>query len=454
MKRLLPTILALALAVSAEAQFFPYPVQKRTLPNGLDVVVIETPEFKNVLSFNTLIVAGSGRENEKGRSGLAHLFEHIMFRHAHDTPQAYQPAMDEMGAFNNAFTWYDVTFYHPLTFTQNLDRLAALEGERFRDLRYSERVFRTEAGAVFGEYRRIASDPSLALEETLSDLTYGTAHGYGHSTIGYVADVQDMPNAYKSAVRFYDDYYRPNNAVVVIAGDVKAEDAFRAVEKSYGAWKQKATPTQPDPKPVAGPKKKHVDWESDIPPRVLVSYLAPAYVPGSTESSVMEVLPELISGETSPLYRKLRFEDQVASTMGIDNGSMAGLDARPFANWITVAKDKYDASGRTLLERVVNDVAAGTEGYANFSSMPGAAERLEAVKSRLRYDLLGSFNSPASIGLQFAMYYRFTRDPQVFEKIAAGIAAVKPADVDAFARKYLTPKNRVAVTLAGKEGAK
>ena len=72
--RLSALLFVLMLVTAAQAQFFPYPVQKRTLPNGLDVVVIETPEFKNVLSFNTLIMAGSGRENEKGRTGLAHLF--------------------------------------------------------------------------------------------------------------------------------------------------------------------------------------------------------------------------------------------------------------------------------------------------------------------------------------------------------------------------------------------
>src|SRR5688572_9957099 len=219
--RILLMALLVALTATAHAQFFPYPVQKRTLPNGLDVIVIETPEFRNVLSFNTLIMAGSGRENEKGRTGLAHLFEHIMFRHNHDTPQAYEAAIAEMGAFNNAYTWYDITYYHPLTFTANLEKLTALEGSRFRGLTYSERVFRTEAGAVFGEYRRIASDPGLKLEETLGDLMYGPAHGYGHTGIGYIADVKDMPNAYKSALKFYDDYYRPNNTLVIVAGDVK-----------------------------------------------------------------------------------------------------------------------------------------------------------------------------------------------------------------------------------------
>jgi zinc protease len=442
-----------ALTATAHAQFFPYPVHKRTLPNGLDVIVIETPEFRDVVSFNTLILAGSGRENEKGRTGLAHLFEHIMFRHLHDTPEAYDPAIAELGAFNNAYTWYDITYYHPLTFASNLERLAALEGSRFRNLTYTERVFRTEAGAVYGEYRRGASDPGSRIEEVMGDLMYGAAHGYGHSTIGYLDDVKDMPNAYKSAVRFYDDYYRPNNAIVIVSGDVKAENAFAIVEKHFGAWKAKKTPEQPDPKPLNGPKKQHATWESDIPPRVVVAYMTPPYTPGSKEASAMEVLGELMGGETAPLYRKLRFEEQVASGMGVDNRSTIGFDARPFATYVTVSKDKYDAQGRPLLDRIDADVAKAFEALSSFSSQADAAKRLESIKSQLRNDILASFNSPANIAENFANYYRFTRDPQVLEKVAEGIASLTPADIDAFAKKYFVPKNRISITLAGKGGA-
>ncbi|HYC60433.1 MAG TPA: pitrilysin family protein [Thermoanaerobaculia bacterium] len=452
--RIILLVFLIAVTATAHAQFFPYPVQKRTLPNGLDVIVIETPEFRNVLSFNTLILAGSGRENEKGRSGLAHLFEHIIFRHDHDTAKAYQPAIEKMGAFNNAYTWYDVTYYHPLTFTSNLEQLAALEGSRFRELRYSERVFRTEAGAVYGEYRRSASDPGLRIEEVLGDLMYGPAHGYGHSTIGYLDDVQDMPNAYKSAVAFYDTYYRPNNAIVVVAGDVKADEVFSVVEKHFGAWKAKKTPEQPDPKPFNGPKKQHETWESDIPPRVLVAYMVPPYVPGSPEAAAMDVMSDLMGSETAPLYKKLRYEEQVASDMGVDNTSSVGFDARPMSTYVTVAKDKYDTQGRSLLDRIDRDVATAFEGLSWFSSQPDSAARLEAIKSQLRYDILASFNSPANIAENIAMYYRFSRDPQVLEKVAAAIAALKPTDVDAFAKKYFTPKNRVSITLAGKGGAK
>ncbi|HEX2061044.1 MAG TPA: pitrilysin family protein, partial [Thermoanaerobaculia bacterium] len=353
----------------------------------------------------------------------------------------------------NAYTWYDVTFYHPLTFTSNLEQLIALEAARFRDLRYSERVFRTEAGAVYGEYRRSASDPGLRLEEVLGDLMYGTSHGYGHSTIGYLEDVRDMPNAYRSAQKFYDDYYRPGNAIVIVSGDVKAEEVFPVVEKHFGAWKPKKSPEQPDPKPVNGPKKQHVTWESDIPPRVLVAYMVPPYVPGSKESAAMDVMGELMGGETAPLFRKLRYEEQVASAMSVDNVSSIGFDARPLSTYVTVAKEKYDAQGRALLDRIDTEVAKAFEGLSSYSSQPDAVKRLESIKSQLRNDILASFNSPANIAERFANYYRFTRDPQVLEKVAQGISTLTPADIDAFAKKYFTPKNRVTVTLAGKGGA-
>src|SRR5688572_9157518 len=155
------TLTLALLAGSVHAQFLPYPVHKRTLPNGLDVVVIEAPEFKDVLSFNTLILAGSGREEEKGRSGLAHLFEHILFRHRYGGVEGgYDEAMTKMGAHNNAWTWFDVTYYHPLTFSRNLEKLAELEAARFSGLDFTEKTFKTESGAVLGEYRRGASSPA------------------------------------------------------------------------------------------------------------------------------------------------------------------------------------------------------------------------------------------------------------------------------------------------------
>ena len=163
----------------------------------------------------------------------------------------------------------------------------------------------------------------------------------------------------------------------------------------------------------------------------------------------MDVMAELMGGETAPLYRKLRYDDQVASALGVDNVSSVGVDARPLATYVTVAKDKYDTQGKPLLDRIDADVARAFEALSAFSAQPDSAKRLESIKSQLRYDILSSFNSPANIAQNFANYYRLDRDPQVLEKVAAGIAALKPTDIDAFAKKYFTPKNRVSITLAG-----
>jgi zinc protease len=263
-----------------------------------------------------------------------------------------------------------------------------------------------------------------------------------------------MPNAYRSAVAFYNTYYRPNNAVVIVAGDVKAGEVFQVVEKHFGSWVRRPVPQQPDPAPVKGPKSHHEEWPSEVPPRVSVSYRVPAFDPGSVSSAVIQAMSELMGGETAPLYRKLRFDEQVATAMYVDNVSAVGFDARPLSTDVTVAEEKYGQEGRTLLNRIAADVATAYEGLANFSSQPDSAKRLEAIKSQLRFDILASLNSPANIAETFGNYYRFSRDPEVFEKVAGAIANLKPADIDAFAREHFRPQNRVTITLAPKGGAK
>jgi zinc protease len=150
----LTVVLALAVAEARpRSKVFPYPVYKKTLPNGLDVIVIETPEFKNVLSYNTLVLAGSRNETEPGKTGLAHLFEHILFRHRFGGRDGgYQDLVERLGAHNNAWTWFDVTYYHPLTFTSNLTGrktatetlpgLIELESSRFKALDFTEEILR------------------------------------------------------------------------------------------------------------------------------------------------------------------------------------------------------------------------------------------------------------------------------------------------------------------------
>lgn len=441
-------------AGAAQAQFFPYEVQKRVLPNGLDVVVIETPEFADVINVNTLILAGSRNEVEKGRSGLAHLFEHIAFRHRFEDPaNSYDTRIDAMGAFDNAWTWFDVTYYHPVTFSTNLSSLIDLQAERFVDMKFSESIYRTESGAVLGEYRRSASDPSLRMDEVLIDLTYGPGHGYGHTTIGYLADVEDMPNSFKSGRAFYETYYRPNNAVVIVAGDVKAENVFQLVEKAYGSWQRGAIPEMPDVAPIQGPKYGHVDWSSEVPPRLTHAYMVPPFEPGSTDSAVLGLMPELIGGQTSPVFQELRYNKKLATEMFVGGQSAEGFDSRLLETSLRLDDAMFRTKGSAMFKEVEGILDRGLAGLGGFSQRPGAASTLAALKSRYRYDLLGSLNSPHNMAEVFAWYYRFNRDPQVLDKMVAAVEKLTPQDIDRFAARYFIPSNKAVVTMSWKPAA-
>lgn len=446
------------LSPAAAAALLPYPVHKRTLPNGLDLIVIEMPEFKGVLSYNTMVLAGSRNETEPGKTGLAHLFEHILFRHRYGGQEGgYDKAIARLGAHNNAWTWFDVTYYHPLTFAANLEGapgrpgLLELEAGRFKALNFTQKIFRTEAGAVLGEYRRNASFPSLKLSERLLGAMFPT-HPYGHTTLGTYEDIQDMPNEHQAALQFYDWYYRPNNCVVVLAGDVKAAEVLPKLASAYGSWRRRTT--APIPAERAAPKagRRAVGWESDVAPQVWVSYRMPAFSPGSRDGAVAHVLEELLVSPAAPLYKELRYEKRTVSALGFEEGraGFESFDPRLLTVSAQLFKEKRAEAGPAYFGEVAADIAAGVEALKGFSRRPGAEALLEVVKSKYRYDFLAGLSSPAAVAAAFSWYYRFGRDPGVLDKLAESVQVLRPADIDAFAGKYFTPANRVTLELEAK----
>jgi zinc protease len=464
MKRNVCTLLivfsVLAFSATAETEthdgFFPYTVHRQTLENGLDVIVIPMPEFKDVLSYNTLVNAGARNEIEKGKSGLAHLFEHILFRHRWQGElNGYDTAMGEMGAFNNAYTWFDITYYHPVTFKQNLRQLAELEADRFIRLDFTEKIFKTEAGAVMGEYRNGAANPGRRMGEVLSGLMYGD-HGYGHTTIGFLEDVEDMPNEYQAALAFHDNYYRPNNCVMLVTGDVEPNEIFALVRELYADWKPKDGPALPALPAVNGPKREHVSWDVDVPPRIEVAHRAPERCkPGSVATAVGMMLPELLTSETAPLYQKLRSEKQTCSSVNAGSAEYQSFESGPITVSATLFKDKFDATGDAMIDEVAADIVAGLEELKNFSAREDAESTLSALKKKLRYDMLAEFDSPANAAENFYWFYRFDRDLDVFDKLVAALDAVTVADIENFAKDVFVENNRVIVTMShGNEEAR
>ena len=439
------------------AKFFPYPIYERTLANGLRILIVPTPEFKDMVSYTTPVFAGSRNETEKGKTGLAHLFEHIMFRHEYNgVAGGYQEMMSRLGCFNNAFTEYDFTFYHPFTFTTNLvgpvetpqgpaPGVIELEASRFKGLKLDQKTFQVEAGAVLGEYRRIYSFPEQKMIEQMSPAAFPN-HPYGHTVIGYLEDVENMPHAWDAAWQFFHNYYASNDVAIIVVGDVNPQRLFAAIEKAYADWKPVSTPKIPTPAEPRYEKPVHVNWEAEVAPRLAVGYHTPAFHPGTPEAAVALVLEELLTSRSAPLYQKLRYQKQSVTSF---ETYMSPISTDP--QWMLLGAElsleRFQKEGTQYVDDVRNDIIKGTEALRNFSQEPNAARTLEVVKSKVKNDFLAQWDTTDSIAQSLATFYRFSRDPHVLDTLLQSVEELQPTDIDDYAAKYFTREGRLVGTL-------
>ncbi|MCS7313349.1 MAG: insulinase family protein, partial [Acidobacteria bacterium] len=253
------------------------------------------------------------------------------------------------------------------------------------------------------------------------------------------------------ARKFYDTYYRPNNCVLIIAGDVKARDIFPLIERYYRDWTPKPVPeVKPTGEPPRKEQREHIPWDADVAPLAWVAYRMPAFRPGTTESAVTQLLQELLVSEAAPLYKKLRYEKQTVSSLQFEEGKQGfeSFDPRVLIVSAQLYKDKFAQRGPTYFDEVIQDIIAGLDALKQFSRQKDARSQLETLKSKYRYDFLASLVSPAVIAQTFAWYYRFDRDPAVFEKLLDSVQRLTPEDIDRFAQAHFVPENRVVLTLA------
>ena len=213
----------------------PYPTTVSVLDNGLKLIVMPMPS-NGLLGFWSVVRTGSRDEFEPGRSGFAHFFEHMMFRGTERFPnEVYQRILTEIGADGNAYTTDDLTAYHLGVTGDDLERVMELESDRFQNLFYSEHDFKTEAGAVYGEYRKSKTEPLFVLYEAVRAAAF-EQHPYGHTTLGYERDIAIMPTLYEFSQSFLRRYYRPENTVLLLTGNVEPARAEALAARYYGGW--------------------------------------------------------------------------------------------------------------------------------------------------------------------------------------------------------------------------
>ena len=222
---------------AAERKFFPYPYTTDDLPNGLRLITVPT-DNPSLIALYIVVQTGSRNEIEPGKSGYAHFFEHMMFRGSERfTSEQRDVVLRRAGAAVNAYTSDDRTVYHTLFPKEDLEAIIEIEADRFQRLKYSTEAYKTETRAVLGEYNKNSADPYNKLYETLRATAF-TKHTYKHTTMGFLEDIEDMPNQFDYSLEFYRRYYRPEYTTILLVGDLTRDRTLDLTRKYFGEWQR------------------------------------------------------------------------------------------------------------------------------------------------------------------------------------------------------------------------
>ena len=441
--RRLPLALIPAVLVAGPTQApqkpsaFPFPVHSRTLANGLKVVVIPTG-MPGLVSLQIPVSTGSRNEVEPGKSGFAHFFEHMMFRGTPTVkPEQWNRTLQTTGASQNAFTSDDLTNYHTLFAKEDLETWIKLEADRFQHLSYAEGEFKTEARAVLGEYNKNSANPIQKLIEAQRDAAF-QVHTYKHTTMGFLRDIEDMPNQYEYSKAFFQRWYKPENVTVVVAGDVDPAATLAMVEKHFGPWKRGTAkppviPVEPEP---TAPVTVHVPWDSPTLPYVSLAFHSPArFSTSSREGMALGYVADLLFGPRSELYQRLVVREQKVDQLFAMGGT--GKDPGLFTLAARVKKAEDMAAVREAL----------LETCAQARALPFSRTRLEESKAEDRLSLARRLDSTNAVAGYVARLLSYDRDPSVLEKLPVLRDAVTTEDLTAIARATFRDVNRVETTL-------
>ncbi len=433
------TLGALALlqgaALAKERSEWTLPVAVKKLANGLTVVV--SPDHSSPTFGLSVVYKVGFRLEPKGRTGFAHLFEHMMFEGTPDAPKGiFTRVIQGGGGVLNGSTRYDYTDYISTAPVSALAPTLWLEADRMRSLDFSEKNLQNQRDVVKEEIRvNVLNRPyGLFFWTDLAQLLFDkweNAHG------GY-GSFEDLDSAKLEDVKaFHQTYYAPNNAVVGVAGDVQPEEVFALAEKYFGPIPAQAAPPTPD---VAEPlnTKERTKTETDRfakVPAVAVGWKAPS--PGGADYVALAVLGELlVNGEASRFYQSfVKGKEtllEVSGGLGWPLGNAFTMNGPSLLVVFAPYKPTTTASAVVAdMQKEIDAVAAG--------GVPEA--ELERTKSKMLSDWYGGLEQLIERADLLALRQAFTGDAASLNRIPDEISAVSVADLKRAAAHYLTPAN-------------
>jgi zinc protease len=402
-------------------------LQRWRLGNGLTVLVLVDISAP-IVAYHSWFRVGS-RHERPGKTGLAHLFEHLMFGETENLGAGvFDRKLEENGAETNAATWVDWTFYHELLPSDRFKLAVKLEAERMQRLVLREPQVASEKEVVANERRYRVDDD---VEGVANELLYRTAferHPYRWPTIGWMEDIQAFTP--EDCVDFYRTYYAPNNATVVVVGDVKERDLLPAIAEAYGAIPRQAIPAEDIMPEMPQLVERRLELRKPTASeKLLVAFKGPAL--GDADHATMTLLSEvLFGGRASRLYRTLVVERELAiETRGwVSTFRDPGL----FECWNTARAAHTASEIQPVLdeafERVRTEVVTDDE--------------LDRAKARLELGSLQQLETVSGKAEQIGFYDTVLGDPaHAFRRVDA-FRRVTAGDLRRVARRYLVDATR------------
>ncbi|HYW54657.1 MAG TPA: pitrilysin family protein [Dongiaceae bacterium] len=422
----LPTVPAIAIGVA------PIVYADRTLANGLRVILVPNRRVPSV-AINVAYRVG-GKDDPPGRSGFAHLFEHLMFKGtARTAPETIDRLTEDVGGFNNAFTSEDITNYYEVVPSNHLERLLWAEADRLASLDVNAANFATERDVVIGEYdQRILAEPYGMLDELVNREAY-SVHPYRRGVIGSPEELNAA--SLDDVVAFHATYYRPDNAILAVSGDFDADETSRWVDAYFGAIPR---PAQPIPRVHAVEPEQTAERTFEYrAANVPLAAVEEAYhIPSAAhpDAPALDVLETVLgAGRSSRLYTSLVYDKQVATNAS----AAADLREHPglFGLRVTCARNVALAVARAALEAELERVRA---------EPPDEAE-LARARTQIASSVVRSRQTNSGVALMLVQSTVVRGDPGLVNDDLARYLAVTGDDVMRVARAYLRPENRTVI---------
>jgi zinc protease len=431
-----PLLAAFLIAVAAgfgaaEVKLPPTRIQSLTLDNGLRALFVERHEDP-VASVEVWYHVGSKNE-QPGKTGFAHLFEHLMFDGTRNVgPEQFSSTIVRSGGEDNAFTTEDTTVFWETIPSSDLATALWLEADRMRNLDINKGTLQNEIQVVKEERRlRFDNQPYGSVVETLYAHAF-TVHPYHHTAIG---SMEDLDRATVEDVRdFYDTYYVPNNATIVVTGDFDTPQAEAWVRKYFGPLQHGSRPIErhvpPEPPQTA---ERVVKLHLDV---ALPAFVEGFHMPadGTPDAYPLRLATKILSdGESSLIYRRLVYEKQI-STDAESSGNFTE-DPNLFFVFAVMNPGHTPGEGEREVESILDDLR----------NKPVSSDELDKAKNQILRDFILGRETARRRGEELGYATVVLKDPQLVNSEPARFLAVTPEDIERTARKYLVPENATLV---------